>query len=200
MVPFLFPKQNFSKITMSKRKSEQSAESPEWEVENIVTHRLNAETLQTEFRVKWKGFPTSANSWEPLDNIYKCPLILRDMVKKKRAAYIRPMKQKKVAQEDLDKMGNFKPLPKAVTDKFKDPMEYIPEGNETIAEIHDEILSDQGIFLWPVSFAGVGSRCFIRKCVAAYYWPFDAALALKKQVVKCEKIKRFMAKLEREEK
>lgn len=106
----------------------------------------------------------------------------------------------KVSQEELDKMGNFKPLPKSIVNKLTDPMEYIPEGNERIGVIYtNEILSDRGNFLWSLSFEGDSCPCLIRKSVVAYYWPFEASLHLKKQVCKNAKIKRLMEKIEMEQ-
>ena len=39
----------------------------EFEVEAIVGHKM--ECGKNKFLVKWKGYPTSENSWEPLQNL-----------------------------------------------------------------------------------------------------------------------------------
>jgi len=40
-------------------------EMPEWEVEEVLDHRDRYGKAQ--FLVKWKGYPNSDNSWEPLE-------------------------------------------------------------------------------------------------------------------------------------
>jgi hypothetical protein len=39
----------------------------EFEVEAIIAHRRKGRRLQ--FLIKWKGYPTSDNSWEPQKNL-----------------------------------------------------------------------------------------------------------------------------------
>jgi hypothetical protein len=42
-------------------------EQPEWEVEAILDYRKRYGRDQ--FLVRWKGYPTSENSWEPLEGL-----------------------------------------------------------------------------------------------------------------------------------
>jgi hypothetical protein len=44
----------------------------EWEVEKIVDSRIEEETLEHYFRVKWKGFSDKDNTWEPKKNLANC--------------------------------------------------------------------------------------------------------------------------------
>ncbi|KAJ6259180.1 hypothetical protein Dda_6078 [Drechslerella dactyloides] len=41
----------------------------EYEVEKILDHRKNPETLANEFLIKWKDYPPEEDSWQPEDNI-----------------------------------------------------------------------------------------------------------------------------------
>jgi len=55
--------------------------SPEWEVEAILDRRGSPTRKgkpKFEYLVQWKGYPTSDNSWEPLENLRNA----MDLVKK----------------------------------------------------------------------------------------------------------------------
>ena len=44
----------------------------EWEVEQIINSRLQNRMLQ--YLIKWKGYPTSENTWEPVKNVTNAPI------------------------------------------------------------------------------------------------------------------------------
>ncbi|KAL7927141.1 hypothetical protein ACQKWADRAFT_279644 [Trichoderma austrokoningii] len=48
----------------------------EWEVEQIVDSRIDAETMQHWFEVKWKGYTSKDNTWEPKKNLANCKALL----------------------------------------------------------------------------------------------------------------------------
>lgn len=48
----------------------------EWEVEQIVESRIDAETMQHWFKVKWKGYTSKHNTWEPKKNLANCKALL----------------------------------------------------------------------------------------------------------------------------
>jgi transposase InsO family protein len=50
---------------------------PTFFVERIVNHRVNPETRATEYFVKWKHYPTSQNTWEPLTSFDDNEMIRR---------------------------------------------------------------------------------------------------------------------------
>jgi hypothetical protein len=54
----------------------------EWEVEQIVDSRIDAETMQHWFKVKWKGYPSKDNTWEPKKNLTNCKTVLENYEKK----------------------------------------------------------------------------------------------------------------------
>jgi hypothetical protein len=49
------------------------SKAKDWEVESVVGHRRN-EKGELQYRLKWKGFPKSENSWEPESHL-KCPIL-----------------------------------------------------------------------------------------------------------------------------
>ena len=50
-------------------------EQPEYEVEAIISHRRSGKGQA--YLVKWKGYPTSENTWEPEPNLYNAQEILK---------------------------------------------------------------------------------------------------------------------------
>jgi hypothetical protein len=55
-------------------------EDEEFEVEGIVGHRINPDNGKVEFRVKWDGYDTSKNTWEPLEMLGRNDLVLADII------------------------------------------------------------------------------------------------------------------------
>ena len=47
----------------------------EFEVEKIIDMKRMGQGCKTYYLVKWKGYPTSDNSWEPRENIHADELI-----------------------------------------------------------------------------------------------------------------------------
>ncbi|KAJ4862407.1 chromo (CHRromatin organization MOdifier) domain-containing protein [Trichoderma breve] len=54
----------------------------EWEVEKIIDSRIEEETLEHYFRVKWKGFSDKDNTWEPKKNLANCKGLVEAYEKK----------------------------------------------------------------------------------------------------------------------
>lgn len=161
----------------------------EWDVEDILDSRVNSELLRTEFLIKWKKWDPEYNSWEPLDNIYKCPVFLKELEKKKRKQLVAKKKRSSpsVTEETLESLGNFEKIDDTILEKFKDPWEFIPKGNEAVNSIWKEEISPQGNYLWFMTFKNDPRPCYVRKCVVAYYWPYHAAMFLHLQVSRFEK-------------
>jgi hypothetical protein len=47
----------------------------EYEVEQLVAHRHHGRSKTLQYLVKWKGYPTSDNTWEPADQIHAPDLV-----------------------------------------------------------------------------------------------------------------------------
>jgi hypothetical protein len=158
--------------------------------EKIVNHRFNHKKMRTEFQVQWEGYPDKADySWEPLENVYKCPVLIENMEKKKLASFVKTVTataaSKKVKDVILASLPRFKVLGSDVTSKFKDPSEFIPKGSECLLWVKRESLSTDNDILWKVYFKGSEdaqthklSASYVRKSVISYYWPVEASLFL----------------------
>jgi hypothetical protein len=48
---------------------EDDSSHEEWEVEDILRSRVTGRNKRKEWRVKWKGFGSEHNTWEPLENL-----------------------------------------------------------------------------------------------------------------------------------
>jgi hypothetical protein len=69
------------KKTASTSKVAVKAGGREWEVEKVVASRIDADTYEPFYQVKWKGYPAKENTWEPKSNLSNCPQALRDFEK-----------------------------------------------------------------------------------------------------------------------
>src|SRR5258707_321242 len=49
----------------------------EYEVEHLVNHRRHGRSRTLQYFVKWKGYPESDNTWEPVQNIHAPDLVLK---------------------------------------------------------------------------------------------------------------------------
>ena len=49
-----------------------SLSDDEYRVEQILDYRLNSENLRIEYLIKWEGYSSEHNSWEPKENC-NCP-------------------------------------------------------------------------------------------------------------------------------
>ncbi len=58
----------------------------EFEVEKILDAQPRGRGCKMHFLVKWKGYPTSDNSWEPRENLHADKLIMEYNKKKQRQA------------------------------------------------------------------------------------------------------------------
>src|SRR5712671_664964 len=50
-------------------------EDPEYEVEAIVNHRFFGQMRRLQYLIKWKGYPHSDNTWEPVQNLHADALV-----------------------------------------------------------------------------------------------------------------------------
>ena len=50
-------------------------DAEEYEVEAIVNHRHYGRQRQRQYLIKWKGYPSSDNTWEPEENVHAEDLV-----------------------------------------------------------------------------------------------------------------------------
>src|SRR5712671_311039 len=49
----------------------------EYEVEAIINHRHHGRQRQLQYLIKWKGYPSTDNTWEPQENVHAEDLVKR---------------------------------------------------------------------------------------------------------------------------
>ncbi|KAF5017730.1 hypothetical protein F66182_10328 [Fusarium sp. NRRL 66182] len=54
----------------------------EWEVEKILDSQIDGQTSEHFYLVKWKGFASKENTWEPKKNLSNCRNLIQDFEKK----------------------------------------------------------------------------------------------------------------------
>lgn len=65
------PKKAQRKV-ISKPKAATKAGGREWEVEEVVDSRIDADTYEHFYKVKWRGYSSKENTWEPKTNLSNC--------------------------------------------------------------------------------------------------------------------------------
>lgn len=71
-----------TRATSRKRIKRNERHDKEYEVEKVLGVIYEEEVL---FFIKWKGWPSSTNTWEPFDNLQKCIPLLRSFVSNQEA-------------------------------------------------------------------------------------------------------------------
>ena len=67
---------NVSSLSSKKKKSEKQKEDEigEDEVQSIVDERvMRGHHPSRQYRIRWKGYDSTADTWEPFDNLKNCP-------------------------------------------------------------------------------------------------------------------------------
>ncbi|KAK9502055.1 hypothetical protein O3M35_012661 [Rhynocoris fuscipes] len=72
------PRVGFTKMRKMKTKDGESAfHEEEFVVEKIVSRRFNPRKKQYEYLLKWEGYPSEQNTWEPAENLEACQHLLK---------------------------------------------------------------------------------------------------------------------------
>lgn len=162
-------------------------------VESISKHRINPDSLQCEFSVKWKGWDKKDNTWEPLSNVRDVPLILRNFSLKSRAGILKETGE--ISEEAAAAIPNFPQIPNELLAKMKassDPREFFPTGTETFVRVVSQFVDPNSkLMLWKVYFDNFAAPRFIREAIMSYYWPEDSALFSVHAQHKEERFKHF---------
>ena len=67
----------------------------EFEVEEVINHRHFGKKRRLQYLIKWKGYPTADNTWEPANQVFAPELIQRYHVKHPLQGYKPTTKRKK---------------------------------------------------------------------------------------------------------
>ncbi|KYK55898.1 hypothetical protein DCS_07863 [Drechmeria coniospora] len=68
----------------AERQKRESRSHAEWEVEGIIDDCIEADTLRHYYLIKWKGWGTKHNTWEPKRNLVKCAEFLQNYHREKK--------------------------------------------------------------------------------------------------------------------
>ncbi|CAG9986953.1 unnamed protein product [Clonostachys byssicola] len=72
------PKKRGRKKVQAGAKQETKKSGQQWEVESIVDSQIDADTMEHFYKVKWKGYSTKENTWEPKSNLVGCQDALKE--------------------------------------------------------------------------------------------------------------------------
>lgn len=65
-----------------------------WDAEAVLDERINEETHETEYLVKWVGFTSKSNTWEPAGNLEDTDVLAEYNWKRKRQRRDEPHREK----------------------------------------------------------------------------------------------------------
>lgn len=85
----LDPEEDELPLPKKQKKGKSTQEEDEYIIEKILDFKF--ESGKERFFIKWKGWPDSENTWEPLENLDNCPTILRDFLIKEEIKYCEKM-------------------------------------------------------------------------------------------------------------
>lgn len=74
------------------------ATDKEYEIESVVDSRVDANTRETQYLVKWMGYSAKDNTWEPEEHLAKCRKFIKKFEAQKQAEKKRPVKKRKVTK------------------------------------------------------------------------------------------------------
>lgn len=150
-----------------------------YKIEKILKSRINRDSLKCEFKVKWVDYEEKEDqTWEKTENLDHLPLLMRNFRIRERNALL------KAAGDPTEDVAITMPaMPKIPADIMRklransDSREFFPEGTEGFARGIMEMISEEsGRELWRVDFERLDQPVFVRKDIAFYYWPEDAAI------------------------
>ncbi|XP_057672801.1 histone-lysine N-methyltransferase Su(var)3-9-like isoform X1 [Diorhabda carinulata] len=75
-------KRKLEKIRKVRPNLKNATYKKEFEVETILAQEFDVSSKTLMFYVKWKGYPVEQSTWEPLDHLRHCPLVLTQFLAK----------------------------------------------------------------------------------------------------------------------
>jgi len=85
---------------MSRRNDQSSGEEQDYIVEKILDKRIKSNKVQ--YFLKWKGYPDTDNTWEPVDHLEDCKDLIREFEDKLK---------KKQEEQQVEKRAEMKTTP-----------------------------------------------------------------------------------------
>jgi hypothetical protein len=167
---------------MSCQKETKTVDIGLYRVQKITKHRVVQKSRgiwQTEFKVRWKNYKARDDTWEPVEHLVDCPMLILDYVLKKGEEYTRPFKE---SGQPLPR-GRIPPPEDAnVMKQFGKNkwMWYIPEGFEVVKKILKEILISGNKYMAVVFRHLKPGVVHVPRCLMDYFFPTEVALFIKK--------------------
>ncbi|CAI6080619.1 unnamed protein product [Clonostachys chloroleuca] len=78
------PKKRGRKKAQAGAKQQTPKSGQQWEVESIVDSQIDADTMEHFYKVKWKGYSSKENTWEPKSNLVGCQDALKEYERQKK--------------------------------------------------------------------------------------------------------------------
>lgn len=66
------------KVSKKSKDNDRSFSQKEYHVERIVDSMIDADTKEHLYQVKWTGYPSKDNTWEPKSNLENCKNLVKD--------------------------------------------------------------------------------------------------------------------------
>ena len=102
----------------------------EFEVEEVINHRHFGKKRRLQYLIKWKGYPTADNTWEPADQVFAPELIRRYHVKHPLEGYKPTLRRKRVNIRSLQCLPPLStlttPLAKSSSSPTSTPTPHLP--------------------------------------------------------------------------
>ncbi|XP_014294545.1 uncharacterized protein Chro isoform X5 [Halyomorpha halys] len=106
------PRVGYTKIHRVKGKDgeQDTLQEEEFVVEKIVSRRFNPRRKQYEYLLKWEGYPSEQNTWEPAENLEACQHLLKAFEENLAKQSLNKQKtaiSRKVENNQTSNAGNF---------------------------------------------------------------------------------------------
>lgn len=83
------------KGNVTSSKAVRATQEKEWDVEDIVDTQIDNASSETLYLVKWKGYPSKENTWEPKENLGNCKSAIKRCEAKQKEARKKPAAKKR---------------------------------------------------------------------------------------------------------
>ncbi|XP_066900899.1 uncharacterized protein Chro isoform X2 [Halyomorpha halys] len=102
--------QDNKEVMMGKDGEQDTLQEEEFVVEKIVSRRFNPRRKQYEYLLKWEGYPSEQNTWEPAENLEACQHLLKAFEENLAKQSLNKQKtaiSRKVENNQTSNAGNF---------------------------------------------------------------------------------------------
>jgi hypothetical protein len=159
-------------------KSKPTLESGVFAIKDIVNHGVKniGGVWMTKFRCRWVNCDDTSDTWEPLENVKNCPILLYHYIVAKGNRYM----ASKERQGRAAGKGRIRPAcPKCVKAfSLKKDLWYIPDGSEIVKKILKEISVGKNTYVLVIFRHLKPHVVHVPRSLMDYYFPVEMALFL----------------------